>query len=160
MSRTWLLALVGVWLAACACPPDKRELKAFAPAKIYQDDIKQCEAYGNCDSLCIRLFSLDPSNDIVDHCTITHVDDTGVAVTGLIEVDNVCAADGDLVIGDDGDYVDDGGDSGDDGTVDDGGGDDGSTGDDGGGDDGGGDDGSFAPKHHQVAKHPLTGSRA
>jgi hypothetical protein len=179
MSRRWLLALFALAVGACTCPPAEAELKAFAPAKIYQDAIKQCEAYGNCDSLCISLFSLDTSRAAVEHCAITHVDDTGASVKGLIQYDNVCAADGDFVIGDDGSYVDDGGDDGtvddgsndgttddgsndgttDDGSNDSGGSDDGSTGDDG-GDDGGGDDGSFAPKHHQVVKHQPTGSRA
>ena len=181
MSRRWLLALFALAIGGCTCPPAEARLKGFAPAKEYQDAIKQCEAYGDCAPLCVNLFLLDTAQAVVEHCTITHVDDLGASVTGLVEYDNVCAVDeGDFVIGADGTWVDDGGDDGtvddgsgdgtttdgsgsdgsDDGTVDDGGGDDGSTGDDG-GDDGGGDDGGddgLAPHHHQL--NPVTGSRA
>jgi hypothetical protein len=146
MTNRWLLALLALSVGACVCPPDRREMRAFASAQAYQDDIKRCEGFGDCDPLCIHLFRLD-NDATVDRCRLVNVSDLGVNVQARVTYVNTCAADGDFVIDDDGYVIDDGSSSDDcsgycSGDDDGGGYDDGSdTGDDGGGYDDGGDTG-------------------
>src|SRR5262249_53696407 len=106
MTNRWLPALLV--MSACTCPPERLELRGFASAKAYQDAIKSCEAYGDCDPLCFAVFQLG-DGATVDRCRLTQVSDLGANVLAQVTYTNTCAAEGDFVIDDDGYVIDDGG---------------------------------------------------
>jgi hypothetical protein len=73
-------SVIGVLLAACACPDGRNDVDVIAPRAEYQFQIDTCLADDQaCVPLCRAVLALDPDTDVT-RCTITAVRDDAVAV--------------------------------------------------------------------------------